>query len=159
MVIYLLIMCTTQPVFGLLMFCVVIFWCFVISWYSFFMVKKQKETHAMDIRSRIRNKLAVGDTVVEVTRINAVVKQYIAEVVEANKVDLIKAMLRQAKKGNVFAFNSLMDRCMGKPAQELEVSGKDGAPIVFMPLQLIQKHALEVANEDIQEAEMVEEKN
>lgn len=77
-------------------------------------------------------------------------KQKLNEMIDNEKVPLIKSMLRQAKKGNVMAFNALLDRAQGKPAQAVEMSGKDGAPIVFMPLELIQKHALQVANEVVE---------
>lgn len=55
---------------------------------------------------------------------------------------LLEAMYVKAIDGDVGAFKELMDRAWGKSVQGLEVSGKDGNPIVFMPLELIQKHAL-----------------
>jgi len=72
-------------------------------------------------------------------------KAYVAKKVEEHKEALVASMIVKAIDGDVTAFNALMDRAHGKPAQAVEMSGKDGNPIVFMPLELIQKHALQVA--------------
>ena len=70
---------------------------------------------------------------------------YMSEQVVANLERMVKAMITKAIDGDVNAFNSLMDRVAGKPAQALEVSGEGGQPIVFMPLELMAKHGLEQA--------------
>jgi len=57
---------------------------------------------------------------------------------------LFEAMYIKAIEGDVNAFKELLDRSWGKAVQGVEVSGKDGQPIVFMPLELIQKHSLKV---------------
>lgn len=77
-------------------------------------------------------------------------KEYLAKRIEKEKGTLIDAMLLEAKNGNVTAFVALLDRVQGKPAQAVEMTGKDGNPIVFMPLELIQKHALQVASNVVQ---------
>lgn len=68
--------------------------------------------------------------------------------VNARLTPLFEAMYEKAIHGDVTAFNALLDRSWGKAVQGVEVSGKDGNPIVFMPLELIQKHALQ-ASEDV----------
>lgn len=82
-------------------------------------------------------------------------KVYIAEEIEKNKAPLIKAMLRKALDGDVQAFHALFDRAHGKPAQAVEMSGTEGQPIVFMPLALIQKFALEEADKPLQKQAIV----
>ena len=66
----------------------------------------------------------------------------------ADKLDeMVKAQIKKAIEGDTVAFTALLDRAHGKPAQALEVSGDGTQPIVFMPLELIQKHALQVAED------------
>ncbi len=77
-------------------------------------------------------------------------KEYIAEQLYLNIVPIVKSLMRQAKQGNVVAFTALMDRAYGKPITPLEHSGTDGQPIVFLPLALIQKHALQIEQEVLQ---------
>jgi hypothetical protein len=82
-------------------------------------------------------------------------KVYIAEEIEKNKAPLIQAMIRKAIDGDVPAFTALLDRAHGKPAQAVEVGGNDGQPIVFMPLALIQKFALEESQKPLQKEVVV----
>lgn len=42
----------------------------------------------------------------------------------------VKAMIREAKRGNVAAFKELMDRKYGKVKDQVELSGPGGGPIV-----------------------------
>lgn len=51
-------------------------------------------------------------------------KAEIAKLVQADAPELIKAQIEKAKKGDTQAFNSLLDRFMGKPAQA--ITGEDG---------------------------------
>lgn len=83
-------------------------------------------------------------------------KHYIAMQVAENMPAMVRSMIKRSIDGDVNAFTALMDRAHGKPAQALEVGGKDGNPIVFMPLELIQKHALEVTR-DVKDVKLVEE--
>lgn len=80
----------------------------------------------------------------EVYRLNQAFKEHLVKLIEKNKGPLIEAMIKEALDGNVEAFKALLDRAQGKPAQAVEVSGQNGNPIVFMPLELIQKHSLQV---------------
>lgn len=57
---------------------------------------------------------------------------------------MLEAMYLKVLDGDVAAFNSLMDRAWGKAVQGVELTGANGNPIVFMPLELIQKHALPI---------------
>lgn len=68
---------------------------------------------------------------------------YIIQRVMEEKDALITAMLNEAKSGNVTAFTALIDRTHGKPVQGLELGTTDGQPIVFMPVQLLDKYALQ----------------
>lgn len=77
----------------------------------------------------------------------------LCELVAARLDEMVEAMIEKAVQGDVNAFTAVMDRAHGKPAQAVEVSGADGNPIVFMPLELIQKHALQVAEKMAQSEE------
>ena len=72
-------------------------------------------------------------------------KLFIAKRVSASLGDMIDAQIEKAIQGDTNAFIALMDRAHGKPAQSIEHTGDGGQPIVFMPMELIQKHALQVA--------------
>lgn len=69
---------------------------------------------------------------------------YIVARVMADKEALIDAMINEAKAGNVTAFTALIDRTHGKPIQGVALSDSEGSPLVFMPLELIDKHDLKV---------------
>jgi hypothetical protein len=79
----------------------------------------------------------------EATLYAQMVRAYLATQISMDIVPIYEAMRDQAIKGNVMAFIALTDRAFGKPTQAVEMSGKDGAPIVFMPLELMNKYALE----------------
>lgn len=82
---------------------------------------------------------------------------YIVQRVMEEKEALITSMLNEAKAGNVTAFTALIDRTHGKPVQGVEMSATDGQPIVFMPIQLLDKYALQdtpnVVKSDVIEVE------
>lgn len=44
---------------------------------------------------------------------------------------LLAAMVEKAKEGNVQAFSELMDRGWGRPAQAMELTGKDGQQLAI----------------------------
>lgn len=99
------------------------------------------------LQARRRNGLLGGrplGTIEDTVMYRRMFLQTLAEMINKERVPLIRAMLKEAKDGNVEAFKALLDRSQGKPAQSVEIGGKDGNPIVFMPLELIQKHSLEV---------------
>lgn len=50
-------------------------------------------------------------------------KKRIAELVNAEIEPLVQAQIKIAKKGNTKAFDSLMDRAHGRPAQTIEHTG------------------------------------
>jgi hypothetical protein len=56
---------------------------------------------------------------------------------------ILDSLIKQATEGNTVATKELFDRAYGKAVQSNEISSKDGNPIVFMPLALIQKHGLQ----------------
>ena len=70
--------------------------------------------------------------------------RYVLDRVMADKEALIDAMINEAKAGNVTAFTALIDRTHGKPIQGVALSDSEGSPLVFMPLELIDKHDLKV---------------
>lgn len=72
-------------------------------------------------------------------------------------VPIFEALYKKAVDGDVMAAKELIDRAWGKATQGVEVTGEGGAPIVFMPLELIQKHALTVIDVTPQDTEIVNE--
>lgn len=54
------------------------------------------------------------------------------EIKNLKQIDIITlAMLRKARKGDVYAFNSLLDRAYGKPLQQTEFKGDPAAPFII----------------------------
>lgn len=49
--------------------------------------------------------------------------------------DIAAAMVQEAKAGNVKAASMILDRCCGKPAQAMEITGAEGGPIVVQIIQ------------------------
>lgn len=107
----------------------------------------EKKSEIKASRARIngllggRPKGALGSTML--TAMEA--RKWAINYVNERLTPLFEAMYKKALDGDVTAFKELLDRSWGKAVQAVEVSGKDGAPIVFMPLELIQKHALQIA--------------
>lgn len=54
---------------------------------------------------------------------------------------LMDAQIEQAKKGNTAAFKELLDRGFGKVKEEMDIT-TDGEKIVFVPGELLAKHAI-----------------
>ncbi len=52
--------------------------------------------------------------------------------------DIAKAMLKEAKRGDAKAAQFIMDRCAGKPAQAIALTGADGEAL--LPIQVIVQH-------------------
>ena len=50
-------------------------------------------------------------------------------VTEADILAIKKAMVKEAKKGNVKAAQLVLDRCFGKAVQPLELGGEGGGPL------------------------------
>ena len=76
-------------------------------------------------------------------------KHFVAMKVSDSLDKLVDTMIKKAINGDVMAFVALMDRAHGKPAQAVEMTGKDGNPIVFMPLELINKYTLTTPSKPI----------
>ncbi len=83
------------------------------------------------------------------------VKDYIAKRIHDNLKPIVDAMLKEIYAGNVMSFIALRDTAFGKPPQGVYQSDDAGNPIVFMPVELIQKHALQVQQkkEDVKQLE------
>lgn len=77
-------------------------------------------------------------------------RKYLIARVIADIEPLYKVLRDKALAGDIVALKELLDRSFGKSVQSIAVGDKDGNPIIFMPLELIQKHALQVANNDVQ---------
>lgn len=73
------------------------------------------------------------------------IKKYITTFVSEHISDIVTVLYDKAMSGDVVALRELLDRALGKPVQGVELGDKDGNPIVFMPLELIQKHSLTIA--------------
>ena len=56
---------------------------------------------------------------------------------------IVTAMVTEAEAGSYQHGSYLLDRAFGKPKQAVEMSGSDGAPIIFMPAALITKFNLD----------------
>ena len=52
-------------------------------------------------------------------------------ITEQDMLDIAKAMLTKAKGGDVKAAKEVLDRCMGKPEQPVQVSGDNDNPIII----------------------------
>lgn len=78
-------------------------------------------------------------------------KRLIVRFVVERLEPILMSLFKESQNGNIQASQELLNRGFGKPAQAVEITGEGGAPIVFMPLELIQKHALTVIDVDPQE--------
>jgi len=58
-------------------------------------------------------------------------RQYIAEQIEKELEPMVKALIKEAKEGDVYSFRELFDRAFGKAVQREEHTGEDGGPIVI----------------------------
>ena len=54
-----------------------------------------------------------------------------AAISETDIQDIAKAMLIKARAGDVKAAKEVMDRCMGKPEQPVQVTGDNNNPIII----------------------------
>ena len=70
----------------------------------------------------------------------------VARMAAKDMPEMLSAQIEKAKNGDTNAFIAVWDRAFGKPLQAVEHSGNVGQPIVFMPLELIQKHNLQAVN-------------
>ena len=127
---------------------------FLKVWYNMVMKKKEKRESGYDHLMRItiaREKagIALRDDLKSIIDYGKEAKHYIAMQIAENLDEMVKSMIRKSIDGDVNAFTALLDRAHGKPAQALGVfTDPNEKPIVFMPLELIQKHALEVQREE-----------
>ena len=56
--------------------------------------------------------------------------------------DIFNVLIEKAKDGDMHAIRELLDRGWGKAPVAVEHTGKDGDPIIFLPLELMNKHAI-----------------
>lgn len=66
----------------------------------------------------------------------------LTQLVAAEAEKIIRPQIEKAKKGDTQAFHILVDKFLPKLGQ-MEISGKDGAPIVFSPFELLAKRKLD----------------
>jgi hypothetical protein len=66
----------------------------------------------------------------------------VAEMVEKEIVPMTLAQIEQAKKGNTVAFKELLDRGFGKVKDSVDLT-TDGEKLVFVPAELLTKHAID----------------
>ncbi len=52
-------------------------------------------------------------------------------------------LIRQAKAGNVKAAKEVLDRCLGKPAQAISLTGAEGAPLIPTEILLLHREVQE----------------
>lgn len=52
-----------------------------------------------------------------------------AAITESDMIAIAKALVKKAKTGDARAAKEVLDRCLGKPMQSLEIAGKDGGPL------------------------------
>ena len=62
--------------------------------------------------------------------------------VEEELEAIFRPQIDKAKKGDTAAFNAVLDRSWGKPAQAIEHKGDVGA-MVFLPVEMIDKYKLD----------------
>ena len=62
--------------------------------------------------------------------------------VEANLEGIFAPQIAKAMTGDTAAFNAVLDRSWGKPAQAIEHKGDVGA-MVFLPVEMIAKYNLD----------------
>jgi len=51
---------------------------------------------------------------------------------------ILKALIKKALKGDMQAINTVLDRMLGKPTQNMEISGKDNNAIQFDSINALQ---------------------
>lgn len=71
------------------------------------------------------------------------IKRVITEMVYKKIGAMTQAQIAEAVNGSTMAYVALLDRSIDKPVQGVEMTGKDGNPIVFMPLELMNKYQME----------------
>jgi len=71
-------------------------------------------------------------------------RKWITEQTTKRLLPLYEVLYAKALDGDMMAIKELLERSYGKSVQGMEISGKDGNPLIFLPLELIQKHNLPV---------------
>jgi hypothetical protein len=115
--------------------------------YNIFYMKVTEKSILARQKNAVLGGRPVG-SIEQTTAYKKAVTEFIMSEVHKNKDELVKSMIKKAINGDVTAFKELFDRAMGKAVQGVEHSGVDGQPIVFLPLALIQKHALQIEDEE-----------
>lgn len=120
-------------------------WVYGLVWYNLYMKMTQAKLEANRINGLLGGR--PKGTLEETTLFKRAIKRAILEKVWLKAGEMTDSMIKEAIKGSAVAFTAVMDRAIDKPAQAVEMSGKDGNPIVFMPLELIAKHSLDTPQE------------
>ena len=58
-------------------------------------------------------------------------REYIAQEIEKELAPMVKALIADARNGDVSSFRELFDRAFGKAPQRQEHTGEEGGPIVI----------------------------
>ena len=75
-------------------------------------------------------------------------KAYIAINIGKYMPQIFKALIKKASKGDVLAIRELFDRGFGKASQAIEMSGKDGNPLLIQISEAIaRKNGLDTESE------------
>ncbi len=83
------------------------------------------------------------------------ITEYLAKYIADNIVPMVEDMRKEVHAGNVMAFVALLDRAYGKVPQGIVPTDGNGQPIVFLPLEVMQKHNLTPQNSDNVKGELV----
>lgn len=59
-------------------------------------------------------------------------KDYIFSEVKKNQKEIVEALLKRAKKGEIAAIRELLDRAVGKVKDEVEMSSNEKEPVTFV---------------------------
>jgi hypothetical protein len=122
-------------------------------WYNIFMARKMSEkaliANRMNAKFGGRPKGVSRGTL----QYKTAVTEYIAKRLADEVVPIVDSLIKEIHQGNVMAFVALADRAFGKPVQGVQAQDEKGNPIVFMPLELINKHAL--AQQSLQDVKEV----
>ena len=70
-------------------------------------------------------------------------EQAMEKAIYENVGGIVSSMVAEANNGSYQHASYLLDRAFGKAKQAVELSGNDGAPIIFMPTALIAKFGLD----------------
>ena len=99
--------------------------------------------------SSAKNGILGGRPISTATLTTQEARKWLSEETTRRLVPLYEVLYLKAIDGDITAIKELLDRSYGKPIQGVELAGKDGNPLIFLPLELIQKHNLPIKAESI----------